>query len=167
MMVVVPSSHRLAESHAVELAELKGEELVLFSRSLGPGLFESIMDACRRAGFAPSVSQIAPQITSIPNMVAVELGISIVPAEVANTIVPGVVFLPIRGNAPIARLALATRLDDRSILTKNFQHYVRTIARSRPRVGAAPVASTVTSPPGEQKVASGRKGSAGVRKRSA
>ena len=146
MMVVVPSRHRLAKSNAVELTELKGEPLVLFSRTLGPGLYDSVMDACRRAGFEPSVSQIAPQITSIANMVAVELGISFVPAQVANTIVPGVVFLPIKGNAPVARLALATRLDDRSIVTKNFQHYVRTIARSRPGVAAAAVARSVASP---------------------
>jgi DNA-binding transcriptional LysR family regulator len=132
MMVVVPTSHRLANSYAVKLTELKGEPLVLFSRTLGPGLYDSVMDACRRAGFEPSVSQIAPQITSIANLVAVELGVSFVPAQVANTLVPGVVFLPISGDAPVARLALATRLDDRSIVTKNFQQYVRRIAKSRP-----------------------------------
>jgi DNA-binding transcriptional LysR family regulator len=146
MMVVVPSSHRLAKSYAVELTELKAEPLVLFSRTLGPGLYDSVMDACRRAGFEPSVSQIAPQITSIANMVAVELGISFVPAQVANTIVPGVVFLPIKGDAPVARLALATRLDDRSIVTKNFQQHVRNIARTGRGVAAAPVAPTATSP---------------------
>jgi DNA-binding transcriptional LysR family regulator len=146
MMVVVPSSHRLAKSYAVELTELKGEPLVLFSRTLGPGLYDSVMDACRLAGFEPTVSQIAPQVTSIANMVAVELGISLVPAQVANNIVPGVVFLPIKGNAPVARLALATRLDDRSIVTKNFQRYVRDIARTRSGVAVASIAPKGTRP---------------------
>jgi DNA-binding transcriptional LysR family regulator len=146
MMVVVPSGHRLASSYAVRLTDLKGEPLVLFSRTLGPGLYDSVMDACRRSGFEPSVSQIAPQITSIANMVAVELGISFVPAQVAKTTVPGVVFLPIKGDAPVARLALATRLDDRSIVTKNFQQYVRSAAKARPDIAAAPLASDAPMP---------------------
>ncbi|WP_394834508.1 LysR family transcriptional regulator [Pendulispora rubella] len=129
MVVVVPSAHTLAQNSAVELAELQGEPFVLCSRTLGPGLYDEVIDGCRRAGFDPTVAQIAPQITSIANLVAVELGVSLVPAEVANTNVPGVVFLPITGDAPIARLALATRRDDRSVVTRNFCAFVRKKAR--------------------------------------
>jgi DNA-binding transcriptional LysR family regulator len=128
MMVLVPSGHRLARSHAVKLNELRGEPFVLFSRALGPGLYDEVIDGCRRAGFEPVVTQIAPQITSIANLVAVELGVSVVPAQVANTNVPGVVFLRITGKGPVARLALATRLDDRNIVTRNFQAFVRKMA---------------------------------------
>lgn len=132
MMVVVPSGHRLARRYAVELADLKGEPFVLFSRALGPGLFDEVIEGCRRAGFEPMVAQVAPQITSIANLVAVELGVSLVPAQVANTNVPGVVFLPIIGVAPVARLALVTRSDDRSIVTRNFSSFVRGTAHAAP-----------------------------------
>jgi DNA-binding transcriptional LysR family regulator len=128
MMVLVPSGHRLARSRAVKLTELRGEPFVLFSRALGPGLYDEVIDGCRRAGFEPVVTQIAPQITSIANLVAVELGVSVVPAQVANINVPGVAFLPITGRAPVARLALATRPDDRSVVTRNFQAFVRKMA---------------------------------------
>jgi DNA-binding transcriptional LysR family regulator len=127
-MVWVPSGHRLACSRAVKLTELRGEPFVLFSRALGPGLYDEVIDGCRRAGFDPVVTQMAPQITSIANLVAVELGVSVVPAQVANTNVPGVVFLPITGRAPVARLALATRPDDRNVVTRNFQAFVRKMA---------------------------------------
>lgn len=128
MMVVVPAEHRLAGRHAVELRELKDEPWVLFSRTLGPALHDEVVDACRRAGFEPRIEQIAPQITSIANLVAVELGVSIVPARMAQAAVPGVSYLPIKGVAPIARNALATRIDDRSIITRNFRTFVERAA---------------------------------------
>lgn len=134
MMVVVPSGHRLAGLDAVKLAALKGEPFILFSRALGPGLHDEVMDACRRAGFEPGVAQVAPQITSIANLVAVELGVSLVPAQVANIHVPGVTFLPITGDAPLARLALATRPDDRSVVTRNFRSFVEAAARQGPEI---------------------------------
>jgi DNA-binding transcriptional LysR family regulator len=132
MMIVVPAEHRLARSYAVELKELANEPLILFSRALGPALYDEVIDACRRVGFEPIIGQVAPQITSIANLVAVELGVSIVPARVASAAVPGVVFLPIKGEAPIARLALATRSDDRSVITRNFVSFVRRAAIGRP-----------------------------------
>lgn len=128
MMVVVPAEHRLAGRDTVELRELAGEPWVLFSRTLGPALHDEVVDACRRAGFEPRIEQIAPQITSIANLVAVELGVSIVPARMAEAAVPGVRYLPIKGVAPIARNALATRIDDRSIITRNFRAFVERAA---------------------------------------
>lgn len=129
MMVVVPIEHRLAHKYALELKDLAGEPLVLFSRAIGPALYDEVIDACRRAGFEPKIGQIASQITSIANLVAVELGVSIVPARMANAAVPGVCYLPIKGIAPVARIALATRLTDRSIITRNFVAYVKQAAQ--------------------------------------
>ena len=98
---------------------------MLFSRTLGPYLYDEVINACRRAGFEPRIGQVAPQITSIANLVAVELGVSIVPARMANAAVAGVSYLPIKGIAPVARIALATRRDDRSVITSNFRSFVQ------------------------------------------
>ncbi len=129
MVVVVPAEHRLAGCYAIELKELAGEPLIMFSRTLGPALYDEVIEACRQAGFEPTIKQIAPQITSIANLVAVELGVSIVPARTANAAVAGVRYIPITGLAPVARLALATRADDRSVITSNFVALVRRTAR--------------------------------------
>jgi DNA-binding transcriptional LysR family regulator len=141
MMVVVPSGHRLDGQQAVNLAELKGEPFVLFSRVLGPGPNEEIAESCRRAGFEPVVAQLVPQVTTIANLVAAEFGVSIVPAQLASINNPGVVFLPITGNAPVARLALATGLDDRSVVTRNFRALAREVARTSPSTPAVGVQS--------------------------
>jgi DNA-binding transcriptional LysR family regulator len=134
MMIVLPSSHILAAEYALPLSALSGEPFVMFSRALGPHLYDEVINACRLAGFEPRIGQIAPQITSIANLVAVELGVSIVPAAIANINVPGVVFKPITGVAPVARLALATSVDDHTAVTRNFQALLKTLYTSKARV---------------------------------
>jgi DNA-binding transcriptional LysR family regulator len=127
MMALVPAGHRLASRNAIALGDLEGEPMVFPARSVGPELHDEVIDACRRAGFEPIIGQRAPQLTSISNLVAVELGVSIVPAKLANMAVLGVKFLPIVGDAPVAWLTLATRLDDRSITKRNFVSTVQKV----------------------------------------
>jgi len=127
MMALVPAGHRLASQNSIALRDLEGEPMVFPARSVGPELYDEVINACRRAGFEPIIAQIAPQMTSISNLVAVELGVSIVPAKLANAAVPGVIFLPIAGDAPVAWLTLATRVDDRSVMTRNFVSTVRKV----------------------------------------
>jgi DNA-binding transcriptional LysR family regulator len=129
MMAVVPADHRLAGKYAIELRELAEERFVMFSRLLGPALYDEVIGACREVGFEPQIGQIASQITSIANLVAVELGVSIVPTRMADAALTGVSYLPIKGKAPVARNALATRIDDRSIVTKNFRGFVQAASR--------------------------------------
>lgn len=120
MVIVLPSGHPLAEAESLPLSALSDELFVLFPRTAGPSLFDGIIAACRQAGFEPILGQIAPQITSIANLIAVELGVSVVPSAVAQIRVPGVAYVPIAGNGPVARLALATRRDERSAVVQNF-----------------------------------------------
>jgi DNA-binding transcriptional LysR family regulator len=94
--------------------------LILFPRAAGPSLFDEIITACRQSGFEPVLSQEAPQITSVANLVAAGLGVSVVPASIAQIQVTGVVYVPIRRPAPVARIALATRLDERSAVVRRF-----------------------------------------------
>ena len=120
MMIVLPARHPLAASSHVKLAELSKEPFVLFPRLAGPSLFDGIIAACHAAGFDPILGQEAPQFTSAVNLVAAELGVSLVPASMMQVQVPGVVYLPIQGKAPVARLVLATRLHETRIVTRNF-----------------------------------------------
>lgn len=129
MAIVVPAEHRLAGRASATLRELEGEPLILFSRVLGPGLYDELIEVCRDAGLDPLVEQVAPQITSIANLVAVELGVSIIPSELASARLPGVHYLSISGPGPVARISLATRPDDRSVITMNFRTIAQQVAR--------------------------------------
>lgn len=120
MKVVLPVSHRLAKRKRLRLSALADEPFVLFPRAVGLSLYDSVFMACRDAGFEPQLSQEAPQISSVVNLVAAELGVSIVPASIAQMAVRGVRYVDIEGDAPIARLALATREGDGRMVVRNF-----------------------------------------------
>ena len=119
-MVALPSRHTAAAQQEVELASLKEDPFLLFPRAVGPTLYDSIISACRAAGFEPIIDQIAPQIASVVNLVAAELGVSIVPASMSQLQVSGVAYRPIAGQAPTARLALAYRRGETSAIVRNF-----------------------------------------------
>ena len=120
MIVALPSGHVAAKQRDVDLASLKDDSFVLFPRLIGPTLYDAIVGACRRAGFEPVIGQFAPQIASMVNLVAAELGVSIVPASTSQLRVRGVAYREIAGQAPTVRLAIAYRRGETSPIVRNF-----------------------------------------------
>ena len=120
MCIVLPTQHPLASADHLPLLALAAEPFVLFPRAVGLSLYDEVMSSCRAAGFEPIRGQEAPQISSVVNLVAAELGVSVVPASIQQLRVNGVAYVDIEGSAPVARLALATRGNERSSVVKNF-----------------------------------------------
>lgn len=120
MLIALPASHPLAKRDRLPLAALAGEPFVLFPRTVGLSLYDDIAQACRSAGFELSAAQEVPQIPSVVNLVAANLGVSIIPASVAHIKLDGVTYRPIEGPAPVARLALAIPKGHRSPVTDNL-----------------------------------------------
>ena len=120
LVAAMPTAHRAADREEVALDELGGE-LVLFPREIGPVLHDTVTGAFRSAGIEPVVVQSAPQIASTLNLVAAELGVTLAPACMAQLAIAGVTYRPIAGDVPVARLALATRRDNRNPAVPNFR----------------------------------------------
>ena len=120
MMLALPMAHAAAGEDEVNLAGLMNDSFILFPRSVGSVLYDTIVETCRKAGFEPRVGQEAPQISSILNLVAAELGVSMVPASMSQLHISGLVFREIKDLAPLARLALAYRKGSTSTLVRNF-----------------------------------------------
>jgi DNA-binding transcriptional LysR family regulator len=121
MVAALPASHPAVAPQAVDLATLRLDPFLLFPRPIGPRLYDSIIDACRKAGFDPVIVQFVPQLVSVITLVAADLGVSIVPASMSQLQIPGVVYRPIAGEAvPAAPLALAHRRGETSPLVRNF-----------------------------------------------
>jgi DNA-binding transcriptional LysR family regulator len=124
MLIALPEGHDLARHETLPLAALAKEPFVLFRPTAGLSLHHEIVSACRTCGFDPIAEQWAPQIATVINLVAAELGVSIVPASTTQIRVKGVTYRPIEGPAPVARLALAYRRDEQSPLVENFLHLI-------------------------------------------
>lgn len=121
MLIALPARHRLAAHTRLQLAALAGEPFVVFPRTVGLSLYNDIVSACRAAGFDLNVTQEAPQMTAVVNLVAADLGVSIVPAAMAQVRLEGVTYRPIEGEPLVARLALASLRGRRSPLTENLE----------------------------------------------
>lgn len=129
VLIALPQAHRLASQPRLAIADLRGEAFVLFSRAVGAGLHDDILAACRRSGFSPRIGQEASQVTSIVNLVAAGLGVSLVPASMQQIHSDGVAYRPIEGDAPAARMSLVYRRGDESATVRNMVELARAVAR--------------------------------------
>jgi DNA-binding transcriptional LysR family regulator len=130
MLAVLPGSHRLASEKAIALADLAEEVFILFPRSIGPGLYDSLIAGCQKAGFSPRLGQEAPQIPAIIPMVAAGFGVSLVPQSIRQIRTEGAAYVPLDGDVLRAPISLAHRRDDASAAIRNFI----AVARRRRRV---------------------------------
>lgn len=121
MLMVVPSVHPLAGRISAPLSDMQDEPFVLFPRSAECCLYEEVVRCCVQSGFEPHLTQEAPHMVSVINLVAAEIGVSIVPWSMTQVMkVLGVAYVPISGLAPQARMALASRRGRISIAARNF-----------------------------------------------
>lgn len=120
MVIALPADHALGDEDPLPLAAIAGEELILFPRDIGPGLYDNVLSACHRAGFSPRLGQEASQIASIIPLVAAGFGVAVVPRSVGSIRGEGTIYRTIAGAAPHAPIALAFRNDDRSPLVAAF-----------------------------------------------
>jgi DNA-binding transcriptional LysR family regulator len=129
-VVVLPAGHPLSNSLSVPLAALAKETFVLCSRAQNPGCHDSIVAACQRAGFTPTIGQEAPQIVSVIPLVAAGLGVSMVPRSTSRILVDGVKYLPTEADAARSLIGLAYRRNDRSRAVQNFVATARQVMRT-------------------------------------
>lgn len=124
MLVALPAAHPFAgeaPDNALPLAELANETFILYKRPGGPGLYDTIITACRGAGFSPRVGQEAPRIISTLNLVAAGLGVSIVPASLRRLQMDGVIYRRLSGSTALkAPLILACRPGENSAAVQRF-----------------------------------------------
>ena len=135
MLVALPAAHPLAAlpdidaETALPLAALASETFILYKRPGGPGLYDTIIAACRGSGFSPRVGQEAPRIISTLNLVAAGLGVSIVPSSLRRLQMDGVVYRRLADNAQLrAPLILACRRGENSAAVRRFIELVQSSA---------------------------------------
>jgi DNA-binding transcriptional LysR family regulator len=141
MVAALPSDHPLMRKGrrdaSLYLKELSDEQFIIYARQQGPAFYEATMAACLKAGFTPRLGQEAPRISSALSLVAVGLGVSLVPACLQNMTMNGVVYRRLKGVQPKAVLMLGLRRGDGSPVVRNFVKLVRRTASTfRPREDA-------------------------------
>lgn len=117
MVAVLPADHPLAGAAEVRAAELALHPLILFSYPLMPGYVARVLEAFE-GGPRLNVVQQAVHQETVLGLVAAGVGASVLPASVADALLPGVVARPLAGS-PLTRL-VAARGSKSSALAARF-----------------------------------------------
>ncbi|KAA0977081.1 LysR family transcriptional regulator [Paeniglutamicibacter gangotriensis] len=121
LIVAVPEGHLLAGRSSVPLAELAGEEFVVFPRQQVSRLYDLISALCIQAGFHIRIAQEAIQFPTILGLVAARTGIAIVPESLRALQIPGVAYLNLSDESAYSQVSLVCAEGRReSELVKRF-----------------------------------------------
>jgi len=125
MALMIPEAHPLARKRRVALRALAKEPLILFPTAPRPSWADTVISACREAGFEPIVAQEAMESATVVSFVAAGVGIAVVPEGLKALARPGVVFRLVAPQAPITRLAVVHRAGELAPTVESFLGVVR------------------------------------------
>ncbi|POX36299.1 LysR family transcriptional regulator [Streptomyces sp. Ru73] len=132
LTVALPDSHPLAGREAVGVAELAQERFVTYPAARGSAVREAAVRACHVAGFAPRISQEAPDTYDLLGLVAAGVGVALVVESARHIRLDHVVFRPLAGGPAPLPVALAWRAADESAALRNV---LKTAERVLPTPG--------------------------------
>ena len=85
LAIALPQGHRLqSAAQSIDVADLAGEDFVMWPADEGIGFHSHVMTLCRASGFVPDVVQEAHGMHAVLSLVAVGAGVAIVPASMAG-----------------------------------------------------------------------------------
>ena len=115
--VVVPAGHRCAGRQRISLKDVHEEEFIGYSEDSFPGRNQTIISACKVAGFKPHLKYQANSLVEVLAMIGAGTGICLMPADAASLPHPDSVFVPIREKLePIRYTAAWRRGEERPII---------------------------------------------------
>jgi DNA-binding transcriptional LysR family regulator len=108
-LVAVPETHRLARRGTVDVAELEGEAWIVGDGGDGPqfGVWPGLSDTSR-------IAYTVRDWTARLGLVAVGLGLAVIPTLAADTVPSGVRLIAVDDPRPVHRSAVVVTLPDRS-----------------------------------------------------
>src|ERR1700691_5892214 len=131
-VLVVPSSHKLANRKRVRLREVAGQDFVMYERTYAPGFHDLMFGILRDARSAPHVSQTAAEIPFLISLVASGMGITIMPASTVKHSVASVVACEILDRIPKVEIAIAVSKRFRTAVVDNFRSFaLKTLGHSK------------------------------------
>lgn len=107
LVVVMPATHRYANRRSIALRLLKSEVFIMGERHLAPSYYDQVIGACNAGGFSPKINHQAQSIATFMGLIALGVGVSLVPASMAKAGVGGVSYVSIQGQAPLSEISIA------------------------------------------------------------
>lgn len=121
IMLAMPVGHPLLAYDIISATQLSEYPLILYRRSAGPGIYDSVISALNKSDSSPNIIQEAPRVGAALNLVATGMGISFVPASLCSAHSEDIRYRPIDIDPPLtASILLACRKNERSVSVRSF-----------------------------------------------
>ncbi|AWU95489.1 LysR family transcriptional regulator [Azospirillum ramasamyi] len=125
LIVALPDDDPLAAEASLTLEALAGRPFVLYPRHPRPSFADTVLAICREHGFSPQVTQEVMDIQTALGLIAVGVGVSLLPASMERSHRHGVAYRPLRPPAPTTELSLSYRRDSGGDVLREFRATVR------------------------------------------
>lgn len=146
LVAVVPRSRKLKlKSKKIRLADLAKERFILFHRQGAPGVFDTIVGACRSQGFSPQVENEPNSMQTILSLVEAEEGVAIVPASISNLRSNGVQFVRLMPDLHLD-LIVAWSRGQTSVILRTFLDFLSAntdAIRAKAELALSSIASSI------------------------
>ena len=129
LVLALPSAHPLARRARIDVAHLRGQDLIVHSADRRSAMYDVVLRLCRDAGFEPTVRHEVGETSTLVTLVAGGLGVAVVPEPVQALALDGIVYRPLGRPATSVELVVAHRAD------RHEPHLTRTLAVVREEVG--------------------------------
>lgn len=120
LVVALASGHHLAAKKAVHLSDLRSDTFITARQPMDIGFHANTLTACGEAGFKPKINANGRDFTTIASMVAVGIGIALVPKSLDCLRLPGVRYLPLIDNDVMTDLEVVYRKTESKPAVRSF-----------------------------------------------
>lgn len=127
-LALVPARHRLAQRRTMHLRQFITEPFVMYSQLGSPLIHSRVIEMCKRAGFAPRITQYADQIHTVASFVGAGIGVALAPSTVTSFNMPGLRYLQIADKPAPLPMGVMWRTGNTSGLVRNFTRVAREAA---------------------------------------
>lgn len=107
LAVALPKDHPLASRSRIRLSSLSEEDFVMFYRRVSPGYFDSLVTACRMAGFSPRIVHEVGSVASQVAFVGCGQGVALIPSAMKKMAPDTAVVRPLTDKLRVVTTAVA------------------------------------------------------------
>jgi DNA-binding transcriptional LysR family regulator len=107
LAVALPQTHPLAAKSRIRLASLADDDFVMFYRRVSPGYFDSLVTACRNAGFSPRIVHEVSSVASQVAFVGCGQGVALIPSAMKKMAPETVIVRPLTEKLSVVTTAVA------------------------------------------------------------
>ena len=119
LLVALPSDHKLASEHAVDIGRLGDDPLVVIERTVSPQLHDETLRLCLEHGYRPSRLIEVAEEDSVLGLVAAGFGVALVPHPWSVIRITGIAFRPFPQTTSITQ-SLIWHRDHETATTRAF-----------------------------------------------